>query len=172
MLMELLRREKNAGINPDQDLDILPSSVGTADKCSSGIHHEGISLSWQILLLRRNSPGPPNYFDHDDSVFFRMTMHHNTLDDGGIYLGALYFAIVMILFNGFMEVPMLIAKLPVFYKHRDLHFYPCWVYTLPSWFLSIPLSLVGFDSQITRTCINLRYSCCTDASSSFCYISL
>ncbi|KAK6119467.1 hypothetical protein DH2020_046795 [Rehmannia glutinosa] len=97
------------------------------------------------------------------SVFFRTTMRHNTLDDGGIYLGALYFAIVMILFNGFMEVPMLIAKLPVIYKHRDLRFYPCWVYTLPSWLLSIPLSLlesflwvavtyyaVGFDPQITR----------------------
>ncbi|CAK9136579.1 unnamed protein product [Ilex paraguariensis] len=90
-------------------------------------------------------------------------MHHNTLDDGGVYLGALYFAIVMILFNGFMEVPMLIAKLPVFYKHRDLHFYPCWVYTLPSWLLSVPLSIfesgiwvaatyyvVGFDPQSTR----------------------
>lgn len=97
------------------------------------------------------------------SVFFRTTLHHNTLDDGGIYLGALYFAIVMILFNGFMEVPMLIAKLPVLYKHRDMRFYPCWIYTLPSWLLSVPLSLVesflwvavtyyaiGFDPQITR----------------------
>ncbi|KAL6524145.1 ABC transporter G member 32 [Orobanche minor] len=129
-----------------------------------------ISLSWQILLLRRNSPVFIFKFIQVlliilimMSVFFRTTMHHNTLDDGGIYLGALYFAIVMILFNGFMEVPMLIAKLPVLYKHRDLRFYPCWVYTLPSWFLSIPLSLVesflwvaityfavGFDSQITR----------------------
>ncbi|CAA0810621.1 ABC transporter G family member 32 [Striga hermonthica] len=130
----------------------------------------GISLSWQILLLRRNSPVFIFKFIQllliiliMMSVFFRTTMHHNTLDDGGIYLGALYFAIVMILFNGFMEVPMLIAKLPVLYKHRDLRFYPCWVYTLPSWLLSIPLSLVesflwvavtyyvvGFDPQITR----------------------
>ncbi|KAL3650869.1 ABC transporter G member 32 [Castilleja foliolosa] len=129
-----------------------------------------ISLSWQILLLRRNSPVFIFKFIQllliiliMMSVFFRTTMHHNTLDDGGIYLGALYFAIVMILFNGFMEVPMLIAKLPVIYKHRDLRFYPCWVYTLPSWLLSVPLSLVesflwvavtyyavGFDSQITR----------------------
>lgn len=97
------------------------------------------------------------------SVFFRTTLHRNTLDDGGIYLGALYFAIVMILFNGFMEVPMLIAKLPVLYKHRDFRFYPCWIYTLPSWLLSIPLSFIesflwvavtyyaiGFDPQITR----------------------
>ncbi|KAH6783734.1 pleiotropic drug resistance 4 [Perilla frutescens var. hirtella] len=129
-----------------------------------------ISLSWQVLLLKRNSPVFIFKFIQllliilmMMSVFFRTTLHHNTLDDGGIYLGALYFAIVMILFNGFMEVPMLIAKLPVLYKHRDLRFYPCWIYTLPSWLLSVPLSLVesflwvavtyyaiGFDPQITR----------------------
>ncbi|XP_063936487.1 ABC transporter G family member 32-like [Daucus carota subsp. sativus] len=129
-----------------------------------------ISFSWQLLLLKRNS------FVHIFkffqllliiiimvSVFFRTTMHHDTLDDGGVYLGAIYFSIVMILFNGFMEVPMLIAKLPILYKHRDLRFYPCWVYTIPSWILSIPFSLlesgmwvgvtyyaVGFDPQISR----------------------
>ncbi|KAL8521952.1 hypothetical protein ACS0TY_012197 [Phlomoides rotata] len=129
-----------------------------------------ISLSWQMLLMKRNAPIFIFKFIQlfliilmMMSVFFRTTLHHNTLDDGGIYLGALYFAIVMILFNGFMEVPMLIAKLPVLYKHRDFRFYPCWIYTLPSWLLSIPLSLaesflwvavtyyaIGFDPQITR----------------------
>ena len=97
------------------------------------------------------------------TVFFRTTMHHDSVDDGIIYLGALYFAIVMILFNGFTEVSMLVAKLPVLYKHRDLHFYPPWAYTLPSWLLSIPPSLiesgmwtlvtyyvVGYDPQFTR----------------------
>lgn len=97
------------------------------------------------------------------SVFFRTTMHHNTLGDGGVYLGALYFGILMILFNGFLEVPLLIAKLPVIYKHRDSRIYPCWTYTLPSWILTIPISLIesiiwvavtyyaiGFDPQITR----------------------
>ncbi|KAM7459437.1 hypothetical protein LguiA_036431 [Lonicera macranthoides] len=129
-----------------------------------------ISFLWQLLLLKRNSF--VYFFKFFQllliilimmSVFFRTTMHHNTLDDGGVYLGALYFAIVMILFNGFMEVPMLIAKLPVLYKHRDLRLYPCWVFTLPSWLLSIPSSFVesaiwvgatyytvGFDPEISR----------------------
>ncbi|KAF6166988.1 hypothetical protein GIB67_030681 [Kingdonia uniflora] len=128
------------------------------------------SFSWQLLLMKRNS------FIYvfkliqllfvaliTMTLFFRSKMHHDTIDDGGIYLGALYFGMVIILFNGFMEVPMLVAKLPVLYKHRDMHFYPCWVYTLPSWILSIPISLVesgiwvavtyyviGFDPQITR----------------------
>uniref|UniRef100_V5NZ11 PDR protein 2 n=1 Tax=Tabernaemontana elegans TaxID=761068 RepID=V5NZ11_9GENT len=129
-----------------------------------------ISFFWQMLLLKRNSFVFVFKFMQllliisiMTSVFFRTTMHHKTLDDGGIYLGALYFAILMILFNGFLEVPMLIAKLPVLYKHRDSRFYPCWIYTLPSWLLSIPISLlessiwvavtyylVGFDPQITR----------------------
>lgn len=129
-----------------------------------------ISFSWQMLLLKREAFVYVFKFFQlmlvvliMTSVFFRTTMHHNSLDDGGVYLGALYFAIVMILFNGFMEVPMLIAKLPVIYKHRDMHFYPCWVYTFPSWVLSIPASiiesgiwvavtyyLVGFDPQFSR----------------------
>ncbi|KAJ6731399.1 ATP-BINDING CASSETTE TRANSPORTER [Salix purpurea] len=58
---------------------------------------------------------------------------------------------------------MLVAKLPVLYKHRDLRFYPSWAYTLPSWVLSIPTSLmeaglwvavtyyvIGYDPNITR----------------------
>ncbi|KAI5669436.1 hypothetical protein M9H77_19289 [Catharanthus roseus] len=129
-----------------------------------------ISFFWQMLLLKRNSFVFVFKFMQlflivaiMTSVFFRTTMHHKTLDDGGVYLGALYFAILMILFNGFLEVPMLIAKLPVLYKHRDSRFYPCWIYTLPSWLLTIPISLlesiiwvgvtyylVGFDPQITR----------------------
>ncbi|KAF8400729.1 hypothetical protein HHK36_014029 [Tetracentron sinense] len=128
------------------------------------------SFSWQKLLMKRNSFIYVFKFIQllfvaliTMTVFFRTTMHHNTVDDAGVFLGALYFAMVMILFNGFTEVSMLIAKLPVLYKHRDLRFYPCWVYTIPSWVLSIPTSLVesgiwvavtyyvvGYDPQITR----------------------
>ncbi|XP_031258876.1 ABC transporter G family member 32 isoform X1 [Pistacia vera] len=128
------------------------------------------SFNWQLLLIKRNS------FIHvfkfvqlllvaliTMTVFLRTTMHHRTIDDGGLFLGSLYFSMVIILFNGFTEVSMLVAKLPVLYKHRDLHFYPSWVYTLPSWVLSIPTSLIesgfwvaityyviGYDPDVTR----------------------
>ncbi|KAL2479687.1 ABC transporter G family member 32 [Abeliophyllum distichum] len=128
------------------------------------------SFDWQLLLMKRNSFIYVFKFIQlflvaliTMSVFFRTTLHHDSIDDGGLYLGELYFSMVIILFNGFTEVSMLVAKLPVLYKHRDLHFYPCWVYTLPSWALSIPISLiesgfwvavtyyvVGFDPNITR----------------------
>lgn len=125
---------------------------------------------WQLLLMKRNSFVYIFKFIQlllvaliTMTVFFRSTMHHNNVDDGTSYLGALYFATIMILFNGFTEVALLIAKLPVLYKHRDLHFYPPWTYVLPSWILSIPTSLIesamwvavtyyviGYDPHITR----------------------
>lgn len=136
-------------------------SIPTNERCFNIF-----SLFWQLLLVALITM----------TVFFRSTMHHDSVDDGIIYLGALYFAIVMILFNGFTEVSMLVTKLPVLYKHRDLHFYPPWAYTLPSWLLSIPTSLyesgmwvlvtyyvVGYDPQFTRqltlTLSNFFYFC-------------
>ncbi|XP_019192543.1 PREDICTED: ABC transporter G family member 32 isoform X2 [Ipomoea nil] len=116
------------------------------------------SFDWQLLLMKRNSFIYVFKFIQlllvaliTMSVFFRTTLHRNTIDDGGLFLGALYFSMVIILFNGFTEVSMLVAKLPVIYKHRDLHFYPCWAYTLPSWILSIPTSLIesGFWVAVT-----------------------
>ncbi|KAG6387951.1 hypothetical protein SASPL_153147 [Salvia splendens] len=122
-----------------------PSALSTKTYGISRAKLLRTSLSWQMLLLKQNSP--VFIFKLIQllliilmmmSVFFRTTLHHNTVNDGGIYLGALYFAIVVILFNGFMEVPMLIAKLPVLYKQRDLRFYPFTYYA------------IGFDPQIRR----------------------
>jgi len=97
------------------------------------------------------------------TVFFRTEMHQNTLEDGGLYTGALFFGVVMIMFNGMSEISMTIAKLPVFYKQRDFLFYPSWAYALPSWVIKIPVSfaeaavwtiltyyVVGFDPNISR----------------------
>ncbi|KAG8375511.1 hypothetical protein BUALT_Bualt10G0107400 [Buddleja alternifolia] len=85
------------------------------------------SFSWQMLLLKRNSPVFIFKFIQllliilmMMSVFFRTTMHHNTLDDGGVYLGALYFGIVMILFNGFMEVPICLKQFLLFFSLHQM----------------------------------------------------
>lgn len=78
-------------------------------------------------------------------------------------MGALFFAVVMIMFNGFSELAMTIVKLPVFFKQRDLLFFPAWSYSLPSWILKIPISffevavwvfmtyyVIGFDPNVGR----------------------
>ncbi|XP_062148181.1 ABC transporter G family member 32 [Alnus glutinosa] len=170
-------RSYPAGKNLSEELDVPfdkrynhPAALSTFSYGAKRLELLKTSFYWQRLLMKRNSFIYVFKFIQlllvaliTMSVFFRTTMHHNTIDDGGIYLGALYFSMVIILFNGFTEVSMLVAKLPVVYKHRDLHFYPSWVYTLPSWVLSIPTSLIeagfwvavtyyviGYDPSITR----------------------
>ncbi len=85
------------------------------------------------------------------SVFFRTTLHHDKQEDGATYLGAIFFGIIIIMFNGYAELSMTIFRLPVFYKQRDLLFYPAWAYALPSLVLSIPSSIAeaGMYSLIT-----------------------
>ncbi|KAM0933390.1 putative ABC-type sulfate transporter [Dioscorea sansibarensis] len=97
------------------------------------------------------------------TVFLRTKMHRNDIEDGVIYLGAMFIGLVTHLFNGFAELAMTIAKLPIFYKQRDLLFYPSWAYGLPTWILKIPISflecavwivltyyIIGFDPNIER----------------------
>lgn len=67
------------------------------------------------------------------TVFLRTEMPKRTLEDGQIYLGALFFGILTVMFNGFSELALSIIKLPVFYKQRDLLFFPAWAYSLPTW---------------------------------------
>ena len=69
-------------------------------------------------------------------------MHTRNLDDGFVYIGALLFTLIVNMFNGFAELPLTITRLPVFYKHRDLLFYPAWIFTLPNVVLRIPFSII------------------------------
>ncbi|XP_038714134.1 pleiotropic drug resistance protein 1-like isoform X2 [Tripterygium wilfordii] len=97
------------------------------------------------------------------SIFFRTTMHQDSINDGGIYTGALFFSVVATIFSGMPELSMTVIKLPVFYKQRDLLFYPSWAYSLPSLILKIPITFVevsvwvfityfaiGFDPSVER----------------------
>lgn len=96
------------------------------------------------------------------TTFFRTNMRRD-VTYGTIYLGALYFALDTIMFNGFAELAMTVMKLPVFFKQRDLLFFPAWAYTIPSWILQIPITfievgvyvfttyyVIGFDPSVAR----------------------
>ncbi|KAL8139417.1 hypothetical protein V2J09_005438 [Rumex salicifolius] len=96
------------------------------------------------------------------TVFFR-TKFDKDLTGGTIYTGALFFAVIMLMFVGMAEMSMTISKLPVFYKQRDLLFFPAWAYALPNWLLKIPLTVlevfiwvfmtyyvIGFDPNVGR----------------------
>uniref|UniRef100_A0A7N1A9M9 ABC transporter domain-containing protein n=1 Tax=Kalanchoe fedtschenkoi TaxID=63787 RepID=A0A7N1A9M9_KALFE len=97
------------------------------------------------------------------TLFLRTEMGRSTITDGSIYTGALFFTVIITMFNGMSELSMTIAKLPVFYKQRDLLFYPSWAYAIPSWVLKIPITfvevavwvfltyyVVGFDANVGR----------------------
>uniref|UniRef100_A0A0E0MIJ3 ABC transporter domain-containing protein n=1 Tax=Oryza punctata TaxID=4537 RepID=A0A0E0MIJ3_ORYPU len=67
------------------------------------------------------------------------------------YMGSLFYALLLLLVNGFPELAMAITRLPVFYKQRDYYFYPAWAYAIPAFILKIPVSLV---ESITWTSIS------------------
>ncbi|CAH2040392.1 unnamed protein product, partial [Thlaspi arvense] len=76
------------------------------------------------------------------TLFFRTEMHRNSETDGQTYAGALFFTTVMVMFNGLSEISMTVLKLPVFYKQRDLLFYPSWAYSIPMWILRVTVSCI------------------------------
>ncbi|KAL1557394.1 transcription factor [Salvia divinorum] len=97
------------------------------------------------------------------TLFLRTEMSKDDIAGGGIYTGALFFTVIMVMFNGMSELAMTIYKLPVFYKQRDMYFFPPWAYAIPSWVLKIPVTflevalwvfvtyyVIGFDPNISR----------------------
>ncbi|XP_024981119.1 ABC transporter G family member 31 [Cynara cardunculus var. scolymus] len=76
------------------------------------------------------------------TLFIRTRLHPTDVMDGTLYLGCLFFALVHMMFNGFSELPLMIFRLPVFYKQRDNHFYPAWAWSISSWILRVPYSAV------------------------------
>ncbi|KAJ1688214.1 hypothetical protein LUZ63_019604 [Rhynchospora breviuscula] len=146
-----------------------PAALTTSKYGASQMELLKAQIDREILLMKRNS------FVYIFKVvqltlvaiivmtlFLRTRMHHNEVD-ANKFLGALFFAIMMIMFNGYAELAMTIAKLPVFFKQRDLLFFPAWTYTLPGWILKIPITffevavwvftsyyVIGFDPNAGR----------------------
>ncbi|GMP88570.1 hypothetical protein CsSME_00040509 [Camellia sinensis var. sinensis] len=97
------------------------------------------------------------------TVFLRTEMKTGTVEDASKYLGALFFSLINVMFNGMAELPMTVFRLPVFFKQRDSLFFPAWAFSLPIWLLRIPVSFmesviwivltyytIGFAPSITR----------------------
>lgn len=76
------------------------------------------------------------------TLYLRTTMHHRNEQDGAIYVGALLNSLLINMFNGFADLSLIIMRLPVIYKQRDLMFHPSWAFTLPAFLLRIPISML------------------------------
>ncbi|KAF5767760.1 putative sulfate-transporting ATPase [Helianthus annuus] len=97
------------------------------------------------------------------AVFFRTKMHAGRLEDGGRFFGSLFFALLIVMFNGMAELILTVIRLPVFYKHRDSLFYPAWAFAIPIWVLKIPLSFMESGIWVILTYYTIGYA--PDASS-------
>ncbi|KAM7474363.1 hypothetical protein LguiB_021606 [Lonicera macranthoides] len=113
-------------------------------------------MSREFLLMRRNS------FLYvfksvqlliialiTSTVFLRTRMDVDTLH-ANYYLGALFYALIILLVDGFPELSMTVARLSVFYKQRELYFYPAWAYTIPASILKVPISML---EALVWTCL-------------------
>uniref|UniRef100_A0A8R7QPP8 ABC transporter domain-containing protein n=1 Tax=Triticum urartu TaxID=4572 RepID=A0A8R7QPP8_TRIUA len=84
------------------------------------------------------------------TIFWKSNMHHDSLTDGGLYLGVLFFLVGETMFSNLGDLGGTIMKLPLFFKERDV-FYPAWAYTLPQWILKIPITLVEITILVSMT---------------------
>ncbi|KAM5558678.1 hypothetical protein ABKV19_020388 [Rosa sericea] len=127
-------------------------------------------LSREFLLMKRNSFVYLFKLTQQSilalttmTLFLRTKMHHDTVINGGLYVGALFFSLYTVVLNAVAEISMTVAKLPVFYKQRKLLFFPPWAYALPTWILKIPLTcvevgvwvfisyyVIGYDPNVGR----------------------
>ncbi|VAH61619.1 unnamed protein product [Triticum turgidum subsp. durum] len=135
-----------------------PAALTTTRYGVSGTELLKANIDREILLMKRNS------FVYmfrtfqlilmsfiAMTLFFRTKMKRDSVTNGGIYMGALFFGVLMIMFNGFSELALTVFKLPVFFKQRDLLFYPAWAYTIPSWILKIPITFVEVGGYVFIT---------------------
>ncbi|KAI3676032.1 hypothetical protein L1987_85628 [Smallanthus sonchifolius] len=72
------------------------------------------------------------------TVFLRTRLKPDIIN-ANYYLGSLFFALVILQVDGFLESFLTVSRLPIFYKQRDMYFYPAWAYAIPASILKIPL---------------------------------
>ncbi|KAL3134216.1 hypothetical protein ABBQ38_006651 [Trebouxia sp. C0009 RCD-2024] len=74
------------------------------------------------------------------TLFLRTHIHPISPNDGQEIAGFLYFATLIMLFNGIAELTMTVNNLPVFWKQQRLLFFDAFSYSLPAFLLRIPFS--------------------------------
>lgn len=73
-------------------------------------------------------------------------------------MGSLFFSIFKMLADGLPELTLTISRLSVFYKQKELYFYPAWAYAVPSAILKIPISFLEAFMWTSLTYYVIGYS--------------
>jgi ABC-type multidrug transport system permease subunit len=82
------------------------------------------------------------------TLYIRTNMHHNTINDGQVYFGLLFFLLMFITTTVLPEQTYLVLRLPVYYKEKELSLYPAWALAIPVILLRIPWSIVETASVV------------------------
>ncbi|GLU07181.1 hypothetical protein SLE2022_241480 [Rubroshorea leprosula] len=91
------------------------------------------------------------------TVFIRTRMKVDMVH-ATYYMGSLFYALVRLMSNGIAELSFTVSRLAVFYKQRDLYFYPAWAYSIPAAILKIPFSLIDAFLWTVLTYYGIGYS--------------
>lgn len=75
------------------------------------------------------------------SVFLRTQMAVDMIHAND-FMGSLFYSLIILLVDGYPELAMTVSRLSIFYKQKELCFYPAWAYAIPSAVLKIPLSFL------------------------------
>lgn len=92
------------------------------------------------------------------TVYLRTNLHRRNLDDAGLYAGALFFGVLNIMFNGYAELSMTINRLPVYFKQRDMLFFPAWAFSLATTIIRIPVSVLEVLIWIVITYYSIGFA--------------
>lgn len=66
------------------------------------------------------------------------------------YMGSMFNNLIFFLVDGFPEMSVTIERLKVFYKQKELCFYPAWAYAILASIIGVPLS---FAQSLACTCL-------------------
>ncbi|KAL4369487.1 hypothetical protein GQ457_05G024330 [Hibiscus cannabinus] len=123
----------------------------------------------EILLMKRNSfTYVFKFVQLVITAAITMTVFHQTRMSvdaihSSYFMGSLFYALNILVADGFPELSMTVSRIAVFYKQKELCFYPAWAYAIPAAILKVPISLlasfiwtamtyyvIGYSSEIGR----------------------
>lgn len=91
------------------------------------------------------------------TIFFRSNMHKDSPTGGIIFMSALFYSVMRMMFNEMADVALTVLKLPVFYKQRDFFFFPTWAFALSQWILKLPWNFLAIDIWVFATYYVIGY---------------